>query len=272
MRVLKTATIALLIGMFANISNAVSVMPNYYYDLTVTRAPTHADGDFTIRLTSPSSVSGCMEVTAPTIDVVDEGAVLYMTLEEGYISTTQGKRYDQYDCKVNAGPSYAEITLNKNKLAQNGAYKIDLKSKAAGRLFEIKISTDEHSVTLDSTLKMPTQNPSHTKRQTIHHWFLPDNAVIISSQGMKKNAGIKEKVETLAKNRGLKPLTSIIPNFHNPADKLYFIDSQKALNENLGADNTITIGNITFSDKYKVQKKQAVFAKRPSIHESSTIN
>ena len=162
MRVLKTLTIALLLGLFANISDAVSVMPNYYYDLTVTRAPTHADGDFTIRLTSPSSVTGCMEVKAPTISVIDAGAVLYMTLEEGAVETTQGKRYSQHDCTLNAGPSYAEITLNKNKLQQNGTYKIDLKSKIAGRLFDVQISTDTDSVTLDSTLKMPTNNPSHS--------------------------------------------------------------------------------------------------------------
>lgn len=279
MRVLKTLTIVLFIGMFANISNAISVMPNYYYDLTVTRAATHADGDFTIRLTSPSSVTGCMEVTAPTISVIDAGAVLYMTLEEGSVTTTQGKRYGQYDCKVSAGPSYAEITLNKNKLKQNGTYKIDIKSKIAGRLFDVQISTDTNSVTLDSTLKMPTQNPSHTKHQIIQHWFLPDDTIIVSSQNMKRNTGIKSKVETLAESRGLKPLSSILSGFNNPANKLYFVDTQKALNENLEGGNTITIGDITMSEDfrgsngtYQTQKKQAVFAKRPSIHESSTIN
>ena len=278
MRVLKTLTIALLIGLFANVSDAISVMPNYYYDLSITRAPTSADGDFTIRLTSPSSVTGCMEVTAPTIKTIDAGAVLYMTLEEGTVSATQGKRYGQHDCNLNAGPSYAEVTLNKNKIEKNGTYKIDIKSKSAGRLFDIKLSTDANSVTLDSTLKMPTSNPNHTTHQIMQHWFLPDDTIIVSSQNMKRNKDIKNKVKDLAQSRGLKPLGSILNGFNNPVDKLYYVDTQKALNETLKDGNAVPIGEITTADDfrgtngaYKAQKKQTVFAKRPSIYESSTI-
>ena len=263
-----------LISVCAGTANAENVMPNYYYDISLTRAPTHADGDFTIRLTSPAAVTGCMEVEAPTIDVIDAEAVLYMTLEEGSVTAKQKKRYGQFDCDMMSGPSYAEITLNKNTIAENGTYKIDIKSKESGRLFDITVETDDNSVTLHTELKTLIPGPNYPAKQILKHWFYPENTIIVQAYGMDKDPDIKRKASVVAASRGLTPLDTFLDGFENPDKKLYFVDSKDILGDTLNMNNTITIGNITTSETYmgaggayQKEKKQAVFAKRPSIHD-----
>lgn len=274
MRIFNILIVTVFISIFGGIAHASNIMPNYYYDIRITRAPTHADGDFTIRLTSPSMVTGCVEISAPTIDIIDAGAVLYMTLEEGSVGTKEKKRYGQFDCDKSAAPSYAEITLNKNTLKENGTYKIDIKSKEAGRLFDIKVETDENSVTLHTELKTPVTPPNVEKKKILKHWFYPDNTIIVFAHGMDRDPDIRRKAANIAASRGLTPLDTFLDGFSSPTKQLFFVDSKNVLNETLGMDNTVTIGNITASETYmgaggayQKEKQQAVFAKRPSIHD-----
>ena len=276
MRIVFGFLLALIVAFPTPSKAQQALMSNFYYEIAVVRAPAYADGDFTIRLTSPSSVTGCLSIEKPEIEIVDAGAVLYMTLKGGTVELNRDKRYGQYGCDKNMGPNYAEVTLNKNKLEENGTYKIDLKGEEAGRIYDIKIETDENSVTL--TAQMSVNGTNINEEKIIQHWFLPDNTIILSSNNMTRNAEIKDKVKQVAEKRGFTPLEEIYESFKGPDDKLYYVDTKNSLKDTLGDTTPAIMGNIGMPEMHQGskgaftrKKVQAVYAKRPSIFESSTM-
>lgn len=273
MRILNIL-IALLIISISPLAHASNLMPNHYYAISTVKAPGDADGDFLIRLTSPASMTGCLNIEKPEISIIDAGAVLYMTIEEGNVQMKEKKRYGQFDCDLKAGPSYAEIELNKYELEEKGTYKIDIKSKQSGRVFDIEVKTGDNFVELDTKLETTYAPPSVEREKVLKHWFYPDNTVIVFTHGMKQDEELARKAGNIAASKGLTPLDTILEGFENPEGKLYFVDTKDVLKDQLGKNNTITIGGIPKKENYYTasgssqrETTQPVMTRRPSIHE-----
>lgn len=273
MRFLTFITILSTLPPLATQSHAQSVMPNNYYDLSVVRGDNYEDGDFNIRLTSPTSVSGCVKIEPPRIETIDAGPVLYMTLKEGAVRAQEERRFTQSGgCTMNSGPSFVDIPLNKNTIEENGIKRIDLKSNAAGKLFDIALSTSENKVRIDSQLKAPVTDDRIEKHKIIDHWFYPKNTLVIFTPDMEKSSEKQEQLKEFAMGLGMMPLGSIIPDY-TPAQmdvkQLFFVDVKDNLGEDLGPKNTITIGTIkdfeTYqgpTGEYQKATNQTVFARR----------
>ncbi|NCT40374.1 MAG: hypothetical protein GW778_01765 [Alphaproteobacteria bacterium] len=255
-------------------AEGVKMMPNYYYDINVVRPTDTAnakDGDFSIRLTSPGAMTGCYKINPANIEIVDAGAVIFVKLEEGDVELEKTTNYGQFGCEMTSGSQYIDIPFNKDKLAQNNTDKITISSKTIGKLFDIKVETSEHKVTLETELKTGVRLPDSKKKKIIDHWFYPDNTIIVFANNMDKNPDILKQVKVVAGNRGLTPMNIELKGFEPSDEKLFFIDTKNIFSDAFDEKSTISIGHVTTSEEYHgangpyiKKSKQAVFARKPN--------
>ncbi|MFK7838811.1 MAG: hypothetical protein AB8B83_00635 [Bdellovibrionales bacterium] len=259
-----------------SVSNAqkVNIMPNYLYELETIRPENDENGDFTIRLLSPGSVTGCYKINPAEIEIVDAGAAIYVKIEEGSIELQTEATYDQFGCQITSGQQFIDINFNKNDLADNKTGKIIITSKSIGKLFDIEVETDDHSVTLHSELKTGVRAPSDVIKRSIRHWFFPENTIILSANGMTTDPETAKKVKDLAEEQELKPMKTMFDDFKSPKDGLFYIDSENKFSEDLKENLTVPVGSISFDEQYfgangpyTKSKKIGVFARKVGIND-----
>jgi len=203
--------------------------------------------------------------------------VIYVKLEEGEINMNKKPSYGHFECQMTSGAAYTDIPFNKNDLIDNGVNKIEIKSKNAGKLFDIKIIPSDSKITLETELKTPVRVTEDEKKKKLHYWFYPKNTVVLSVHGMQRDPDSMAKLKTFALGRGLIPLHDTLDGFPMPkpdAKELFYIDNANLLKNVQDSEKPIVIGNISKTEQfegpqgaYEKAKQVSVFARALSIND-----
>ncbi len=260
-------------------SYAQNLLPNYIFDISAVRSA-HSDNEFAIRLASQTTMTGCYDVTEPTIKKVDAGAVVYVTLDGGDITPAKKPSYGLSSCTMQSGAPFTDIPFDAETLRENSTYKIEIKSKAAGKLYDIQLKHGAEKLTLETELKTPVNIPRHEKEKTLYLWDYPQKTVVLSANGIDKNMNRLKELKSFASSNGLIPLHEILESFPQPrpnSKELFYVDTKDMLQDalqNASLGKSISIGFIEDStnqtipnNPFEQDSRINIFARQLTIHD-----
>jgi hypothetical protein len=238
-------------------------------------------GDVTLRVISPGTVTGCIDVTQPKAEVKKTGRSMKIEITDGrLVPDTDRTAYTQHGCAVKTGSASVDITLKREDLISDRINKIMLTSKKMGAFLTHDLKTDEEKAffTADlldlANMGLPYKNGVN---KTVY-WFYPENTLVLFNSTIKMTDENVRKVILFAKGKGLTPLPNILPDFRTTKknkNKLYFVDSDGIFASQIDVPGTVvSLGQIELEDTfygpegaYQKTIKKSVFVKRPGLYE-----
>ena len=250
-----------------------AIPPGVYSLFLIT--PDAADPDTVIlRLTSNTSVTGCANVTPPTVKQTVKGPNLWLEITDSAVEIDRSVRYAHFQC--NTGRQYAgtDIVLNRTQLLADGISKIALRSPLGTDFYDVEIG--DHSIHLSpKSQKYFKPLYASNRPDPLTYWFYPTNTVVLSVLDEPQN--LNEAITDFAQGLGLVPLESMIPDFMPrlpTANTLYFTAPDDARITLPDAGQNLTLGQIeaprTFygsGGTYQKPTQVAVFARRPGLED-----
>ncbi len=276
---LITCMLCMLFVTLAPLKSAnANIIRNYFYDISFVRNIEGKDGDFSIRLSSPESMTGCYAVEPVTYEVMDVGNLLYVKLQQGAEIYMQGKpSYGHGECKINSGNFHMDIPFNASTLIEKSTKKIHIQVVNVGTIFEIDIQPDDSKLTLHSKFKASINIPDFQKETQYHYWYYPENTVILKTHELDKDVKNIEKLKTFAQSRGLTPMHEALDGFPVPGSDntaLFYVDDKNTLKDIIDEKRPVVIGNISQAEEYigaqgpyERQIKASIFARTLRMHD-----
>ncbi len=251
------------------------------YQVEYVRLPDAKPGDVTLRIVSPASITGCINVTQPTAEVKATGRTVKIEITDARLTPDRtNTEYSLHSCKVSTGSSKIDITLKREALIQQRINRIMLEVKNKGPFLNMKLRTDKEKAffiadILDlARMGLPYKNAIN---KTVY-WFYPENTVLLFNSSLKMTDDNIRKIIHFARTKGLTPLTTILPDFRTTKrnrHKLYFVDTDGIYADQIETINDVeTLGNIEMEEvfhgpegPYKKTSEKSIFIKRPGLYE-----
>lgn len=267
---------------FQNIGgNGTGVLPNYKYGITLLRDHTVPGSKSVIlRIFSPGSVTGCIDLTPPRITIAERGPVMRLELEEASLNIDGSARAPHYECGGITSQPHADLILDMAQLEADKTERITLGSKTIGQFATIELDGNDNRLILHIKTKDLTTVglPLNASSTVLTHWFYPENTVILHVPGIDEEQSEEElhrAVTRFARRNRLIPLEHVLPAFtrpaHAPPGQFYFTDPTQIFYKRLiHSQDQLSAGQIelteSFFSSYGLEKRpvtKTVFAKRP---------
>jgi hypothetical protein len=251
------------------------------YQVEFVRLDGAEDGDVTLRVVSPGSVTGCIDVTPPKAEIKNTGRSIKIEITDGrLVADTDRTDYSQRGCAIKTGSASVDITLKREDLIANRINKIMMSSKKRGAFLTLDVQTDEEKAFFTADLLdlarmgLPYKNGVN---KTVY-WFYPENTLVLFNSTIKMTDENVRKVIHFAKSKGLTPLPNILPDFRTTKknkDKLYFVDTDGIFSGQIDVPGTVvSLGQIELEEAFHGPHgiapktiKKSVFVKRPGLYE-----
>lgn len=263
------------------IYHGANVISNTTFHTEFVRLPGAKEGDLTIRISSPGSVSGCLKMTQSSFESKSTGTTLKIELKPHRINIDEDTQYGLHRCKVSTASASADFTITRDELIANGTKKINISADSVGAFMRIKV--DE----IDQDKVLLTANPMDLARMgqdflneanKTTYWFYPDNTVILFNPTLDIDGDVSKKVAKLSMVRGLQPLNSVLDGFKSTEeneDILYFVDEHNIYAKQLAEPSGVTtIGEIEIAETYHGANgpyekpiRKPIFARKPALTE-----
>lgn len=223
--------------------NPISLIPRDGYEVDMYNNPNISETDFTLRLSSPTSVSGCTHMTKSELEEERINDKIKLKIKDSEIALDDDLRYATNDCDIKHNRSFFEVKLNRDKLIKNGVKKIALESKRYGEFTTSEIDVNEHRIELSVK--------SAHRHSLVTFWFFPKNAVILHTSHAKLGMDVKEQIREFGIERGLVPLDEEMQGFelpHTALNYVFFKDPKRVYVRHLNeVGENIDAGMITSS-------------------------
>lgn len=257
----------------SDLLSATDLVPSFV------RGPDSENGYFTLRLSAPAEVTGCLEKKDAKIDITQYGPALKIKLSGEKIKTDQYTvRYAHYTCDPSSATASTDITLGRDQLIKDGIKEISFHVGEGLILGTYKLKINENMVEFER--KALTPNPPEIEEsQRNIFWFYPEGTYVLYAPDI--DTGDKEtarRLRILAEGKGLFPLEDSLPGFkpsYKNREKIYVVDKHgiykgKTSNESPAFD----IGFLEQTERYYGAGgpqdrpiKKTVMAKRPGLDE-----
>ena len=262
---------------------SISLLPNYYYEVDTVRKPGASPDDINFSITSPGSITGCLNTGDPTISTAKSANILRIEIIDGFIDVDNNTvRYAQYECKPGTASSQMSLTLSKNQLREDGINRLTFISGQVGPFYDIMIDIQDTHITITpqslDLSRFGVSTPQPTSGPT-KYWNYPDNTIaLFSSSADLNDEEAMKSARALARKNGLTPLDEIISGFRpniEHSNKLFAVDTEGRFNDKLKEQNDVfALGTIEQAElyfgpqgAYNKPVEQTIFARRPGPNE-----
>lgn len=207
-----------------------------------------SDDAVILRITAPSSVSGCAIVKQPSYEATEQGNMLWIKIDSPGVELKQDPRYSQFDCAQQNQSVSVDIPLSRARLESTPIRKIALRSANNTDYYTVEIANERLRLLPESQKAFkPRKMPDGSDALT--HWFYPENTVVLFMPGAETGSDFTQEIQQLAATQGLVPLSSMIRGFQDnrkEPNTLYFVDpsGHYARNMNTGT-SSVYFGRIT---------------------------
>lgn len=207
-----------------------------------------------ILIYNPTPVQGCANIDTYLVEQDIRGVDLYLEVEHPIVSPDRKVRNPHYDCNKGDQVAQTIVTINKTELMEKGVNKMTIKTPARTMRFEMDINED--MVHLTNALPDIDTN--------IEHWFVPDNAVLLTVpmayENIEDNMILMDQIHNVAALRNLTPIEDVKPGFtllsgneKDDARKMnhfVFLDETGIMNSLLEDGQPVKIGHIETTEKF----------------------
>ena len=219
-----------------------SLMDRSYYTVRFLRNPNEGSGKFTMRVTSPGTLSGCLTMSEPEVTVKRSIKKIKIELVDSEIELKDDEtHYGNYMCDKETHTAYFEVTLDRDELIENKVESIMIDSEKYGQFTEDKINVTKERIVLRTLYPWGVEH--------ITYWFYPENTVILHVPKAKAGEDVKPLIHAFAEQRGLVPMEDILDGFELPYwanAMMYFTDPSGAIIRQLsGPGGNEVVGTIT---------------------------
>ncbi len=265
--------------------NIPALLPNYYYFSRFIRSPEDGPDDITMRLLSPLSVTGCLDISAMSVKVISNGPLLRLELIEAEVKIDSSIRYAHYECDISNNFAQLDIKLNRADLLKNNTNRIIMRGTTSGLQFEIKIKElNERKITVETKAPdlLDYDLPITEAPRILTHWFYPNDTLMLHVPALPRNASeemrkdVRKALTQLAYAKGLTPLKDSFKDFKHLevySEVDYFRDPSKRFIKALNFGHDEIIGKIEVFEKfygpngpYKRPRELDVFARLPGTY------
>ena len=251
--------------------SANGILPQRQFQLFFVRTPQSGPQEATLRLLSPFSLDGCVDITPPVVEQEQKGKTLWYTVSDPGITLQAPSAQKTQGCRQNARYAFADITFDRDNLQKQDIRQIAFKAGTQVDYYDLAVS--DRNITL-----MPKSATAFQPRTgLLTQWFYPASMVILYVPSAKDQPDIARKVAALAQSHGMVDAEKALPGFHQPmADRnnFYFLDKKRAIVKTLTAENSQIVGTIEGEETffgphgpYQRPKMMDVFARRPGTND-----
>lgn len=251
------------------------------YDLSpsLIRGPGGEEGFFTLRMSAPASVTGCLEKKDTRVDIARHGHALKIKMSGGEIKTDQyAVRYAHYTCDPVTAVASTDITFGRDQILKDGIREVTLLAGDDQILGTYLIAVDAHKAEIVSKARALVSKELEDSERILT-WFYPDNTYVLYAPDV--NAQDREtagRLRALAEGKGLSPLESVLPGFKptfKNRGKIYVVDTRGVYRGKAGAGSpAFDIGHIEDTEPYYAAGgpqdrpvKKIVMVRRPGLDE-----
>jgi hypothetical protein len=241
-----------------------SLLPTGEQFVYFVRTPDEKSNEAILRLVTPVSVSGCMNMIPPTVAMRQGAGMLAFKIQSGDVALDKSVRYAHYQCHQGSNVAFADIKLNRDELMRKKIKALTFQSEGGGMdTYNIEWSGDKLTL-LPKTAFAFKPFEGSGRADPLSHYFYPDNAIVLYAPAAAKDADLEGPIENLAMSKGL--TRASVPG----AD--YFIDQQKILSGSLAFGSSAYVGTINAREKfqgpngpYDQEKPLDIYARRPGM-------
>ncbi len=221
-----------------------SLFPRYSYGVEFFNNPNISESDFTMRLSSFGSVSGCAHMTDASVKQEQLNDKIKLKVKDSKVKLNDDPRYANHDCDIKHLESYFDVKLNRDKLIKNGIKKIALENEKYGEYTTSEIDVNEDRI----EFKVPTSDLGF---HLITFYFFPKNSVILHAPHAKLGLDVKDVIREYGEARGLKPIEDRFEKFmmpHAANNYVFFIDPKSVYVRQLDeVGQNVSIGDAVVS-------------------------
>lgn len=247
-------------------SKKVRILPQGTQFIYFVRTPEEKSNEATLRLVTPVSVNGCMNMIPPTVTVRHGAGMMAFKIQDGDVALDKSVRYAHYQCHQGANVAQADIKLNRAELMENNIKSLTFQTDGGAMdRYDVEWSGERLSLIPKNAVAFKPFEGSG-RFDPLSHYFYPDSTIVLYAPSASKNADLSGPISNLATSKGLVPVAAPGSN----AKAAYFTDPQDILASSLAFGANAYVGTITVPEKFQgpdgVQEREKpldVYARRP---------
>lgn len=210
------------------------------YHIYLARVPGGAADAVTLRLSSPVSVTGCLKMKLPKVEIAPlNGPVMRFKVTDGKAELDRTIRYAPFLCPITGGFMTADIPLSRDQLIQN-----DIKTIALESEFSV---TDRFDVDVNSSRLILTPKTRGTafkafdgvggKSAALVFNFYPENTVVLYASAP---SDVSDAIKGFAAEKNL----AVVDVPTDNVNRLYFTDAGGSIAKRLSPGMAAAIGTL----------------------------
>lgn len=221
-----------------------------------------------LRLASPLSIHGCVDIIPPKVTMRTNGPVMNIKIQSGDLALDKSVRYAHYQCPQGSNNASADIVLNRDELMRENIKTLTFQTEG-GAMDSYNLELSGNRLTLipkTSYIFKPLANS--TKTDPLSYTFYPDNTLILYAPGTPKNMDISDQIIGLAQSKGMVESAGGLKT----GSSGYFIDQPGTLTTSLAPEANAFVGNVTVEQTFQgpsgpyIQSNEIpVYARRPGF-------
>lgn len=249
-------------------AGAPPLLPTGSQFIYFVRSGNAKSNEATLRMFTPVSIDGCVNVIPPSVKMRKYGNVLAYSVQEGAVTLDKKTQYGHFQCDSASRAAATDIVLNRDELLRDGIKSISLQAaNGAMDVYDINVTPD--NITLTSRNPATTFKPftGTARSNPLSYDFYPDNLLILYAPFAPADQDISADIAALAQRKGLAEST-ILKN----GPELYFIDRVGTLAGSLEFGANAYVGSVNAPETYRgpngpYEQPRAVdiYAKRPGM-------
>lgn len=261
-------------GYAADGNEGAGLIPNANYRLYFVHTNETAPGEATLRITQPTSISGCVTIEQPTTETKILPPRMEIKINPAKINIDRSKQYGGAECGNGSNIVQTDIILNRDMIMNDGITTLTLKNNLG--MDKYTVYADENQLRLTPQSEMlfkPWYTPERPAPLT--YWSYPDNLIILSAPAA--NADVTDQLKALATQRGMIEAKMSIADFQPPStapNTLYVIDQTQSVSKSINGQGSVLIGTVQNTEMfqgpngpYEVNKNIDVHARLPGLYE-----
>lgn len=244
----------------------VRILPQGTQFIYFVRTTEEKNGEATLRLVTPVSVNGCMNMIPPTVTVRRGAGMMAFKIQDGDVALDKSVRYAHYQCHQGANVAQADIKLNRAELMENNIKSLTFQTDGGAMdRYDVAWSSERLSLIPKNAIAFKPFEGSG-RIDPLSHYFYPESTIVLYAPAAGKNTDFSEAIKNLATSKGLAPVSFSGAD----AKGAYFTDPQDILASSLAFGANAYVGTINVPEKFHgpdgVQEREKpvdVYARRP---------
>ena len=230
-----------------------TLLSNSEFTMHFVRSNDAGPDEAVLRFSQPVSTTGCVTVIPPTIEKMNMGVILRVTIGTPAITLDKSVRYAHIDCRQAPNNVESDVVLNRKEIAENGIRRIQFRNDFGIEDYDIELGENMLALRAKSKPALFKPNTQIRHKDPMVHYFYPKDTVVLSVPQARSVQEVEDQIKGIATQRGLIPLKSVVKDFRvldKSRKNFYFVDQSGTTTANLEPGQSNRFGKAVIKETY----------------------